>query len=699
MNRLADFFKGQYDYIYFFYGLSFLFLALICFNIDAKKSRSLSWFLFGFFGLSHGINEWIDLLVITYGQNRFFEVVQPILLGLSYILLLEFALAGYRRITKELLARRWIYLALFLMIFLASKSGENGLAAGIRYFLGFPAAALSAFVVYKAARGEQKQRKSLYLLSLGLVFYAIFTGLVVPKANFLAANSLNFDSFYQAFRVPVQLIRGLLALSLAMAVWFYASVLADITYKPQPRRLNLRLTKWGIIFTIIILITAGWAFTNFLDYYASVQIIKNSKEQSNSPLNALIKELSSLERAAISLSRNTAVKNAAFSRKEIERAATVLDNFRERFNTRSCLLLDTKGEIISSSGDVASDKIADKPFMPQAYFKGALAGKTGFSLSLGSKYSERVYYVSYPVKDSKNAVSGVVLLTKIIPVKPVLQYRLFSILVTLFVCILTITFFIMLRRRESLIEFIEHANAQLQEIDRLKTDFISIVSHELRTPLTSIKNAAVILAKNKFNSAKADPREKELVEIIIKNTERQTRMVGDLLDLSKIEAGVMPVLIEEADIVALAAEAARAFQPQASEKKIALEISANPRKILLQIDPEHTRRIISNLLTNAVKFTPEGGRIRVFLKENFWEVEVAVSDTGPGIPADEIKKLFTKFYRASDAAGRERGGTGLGLMISKGLVEAQGGRIWLESEVGKGSRFSFTLPKQEKKGG
>jgi len=375
----------------------------------------------------------------------------------------------------------------------------------------------------------------------------------------------------------------------------------------------------------------------------------------------------------------------------------LFENFLKRFDIRSLSLIDPKGVIMSSAGAIEPEKAMDTFFISRAYFKEALSGNTGFNFSLGSRYSERVYYVSYPVKNAKGAVAGVILLTKIIPVGPVLQYRFFSILITFFVCVLTITFFIVLRKRESLIEYIDQANTQLQEIDKLKTDFISIVSHELRTPLTAIKNAATILLKGKLNRAGVDPREKELIGIIIKNTERQTRMVGDLLDISKIEAGVMPVCIEQFDVVALIAEVAHTLQSQALEKNITLDMPRDGVVSVVPADPDHTRRIVTNLLTNAIKYTPEGGRIKISIHDGFWEVVVSVSDTGPGIPKDQIGKLFNKFYRASDVAARQLGGTGLGLMITKGLVEAQKGRIWLETEVGKGSTFYFTLPKTEKK--
>jgi signal transduction histidine kinase len=697
MDKMMDFLRGQFDYIYFFYGLSFLFLALICFNIDQKRTHALPWFLLGFFGLVHGANEWLDLVVITYGHNRFLSVAQPVFLGVSYILLLEFALIGSRRLGNRALVRRWVYLLLFGMLFLAAQSGDDGLEAGIRYFLGFPSVSLAAVMVFQAARVERKERLPLYALSVILVFYAFITGIIVPRSDFLLAPQVNFDSFFKVFKFPAQLGRGILALCAAMAVWFYSSILPDLPYKPQKSWVSLRLTKWIIVVVMVFLIGLGWVATNVLDYYANMQIIKNAKEKNDSPLNYLIQELRELEKKAALVSRALVVRNAVLFQKDAEKVKALFDTFYMRFDMRSCSLLDTQGLIIASVGEIEPEKSALRPYIPLKYFKGALSGDIGFSLSTGSKYSDRIYYVSYPVKDNSGNVKGVVLLTKIIPVKPVLQYRFFIILITLFVCLLTITFFIVLRKRESLIDYIEQAHTQLQEIDNLKTDFISIVSHELRTPLTAINNAATILLKGKLSKEAVDPREKELIEIIIKNTQRQTRMVGDLLDTSKIEAGVMPVCIEQADVVALVSEAMRAFYAQAAEKNITLEMFSNVQMSIIHIDPEHSRRILANLLSNALKYTPEGGLVKVKINDEFWEVIISVSDTGPGILKEERVKLFSKFYRASDTDARQHGGTGLGLMITKGLVEAQGGRIWLESEAGKGSTFYFTLVKSKKK--
>lgn len=693
-----DFFRGQFDYIYFFHGLSFLFLSLLCFNKDQKKTHALPWSLLGLFGLAQGISEGVDLFTVTYGETKTLSFLHPLILMVSYFLLFEFALRGFVRIRGRILARRWVYLVLMGMVFLGMKSAEAGLFPAIRYFLGFPAIMFASFVILQSAQhSEHKERRTLYTLSAILSIYAVFTVIIVPESSLLFAQRLNADSFYRFFKFPAQFVSAVLALCACLAVWFYSSLLSDITYKPQKNRMSFKLTKWGIILTIIVLIGLGWVFTNYLDYYVSIQIIRNTKEKANSPLNHLIKELTMLEKTAASLGRSSVIRNAVLRQKDPERVKPLLENFCVRFGARSCSLIDAKGLVISSAGELILENISDKAYIPRRYFKDALSGITGFSLSLGSKYNERVYYVSFPVKDAKNSVAGIVVLTKIIPVKPILQYRFFSILITFFVCILTITFFIVLRKRESLIEYIDQVNAQLREVDKLKTDFISIVSHELRTPLTSISNAATILMKGKLSKSDTDPREKELIQIVIKNVERQTRMVGDLLDVSKIEAGVMPVYIEHLDIVPIIEEVGRSFQELALEKNITLEVESGVKASIVAIDPEHTRRIVANLLTNAIKFTPEAGKIKIAIKDEVREVVVLVSDTGPGIPKEEMGKLFSKFYRASEVTARQRGGTGLGLMICKGLVEAQGGKIWLESTVDQGSTFYFSLPKAKKK--
>jgi len=694
---VSDFFRGQYDYIYFFYGLSICLLGVIAIGLARSRPRNLLWLLLGLFGLVHGANEWLEIVEINFGENRILSIIHLVVLAVSYLFLFEFARSGFLRLKGKILSR-WVYLPIFILVFLGTKYGQIGLNATLRYFLGFPSGLFSAWIIYQAYKLEPKQAKPLLILSITLVSYALATGLVVSKVDFWPARWLNFDSFYQAVGIPVQFIRGILCLFSAMALWFYSPTSSDIKFLPQRYIVPFKPTKWLVLLSLVSLIGLGWIFTSYFDYYAGIQIIKNSKTTKNSPLNKLVSELSRLEKIAISISKSSQVTTALTSSipADMEKAAVVLERYKTRFGALDCYLLDARGKIVATTGSDPSATVG-KSFSSKTYFKDAISGNTGYYFVMGSTYNARNYYVSFPVRGERGDILGVVVIKDDISVEPVLQYRLIGISITLFVCILVIIFFSVLRRREDFIKLIEEANRQLQTVDKLKSDFISIVSHELRTPLTSIKNAVTILLKGGPNKRILDKNELELLEIILSNTNRQTRMISDLLDVSKIEAGVIDMRAEPVDIVALAQDVICSFQPEAKDKKINLKLSSIKESIILSIDLELTRRVFSNLIDNAIKFTQDNGEITVKIEGGAKDVRISVSDTGIGIPKDDLGKLFNKFYRARDIRAYQKGGSGLGLVIAKGLVEAQGGSIWVESKWARGSTFYFTLPAAYKK--
>ncbi|MBU2102850.1 MAG: PAS domain S-box protein [Candidatus Omnitrophota bacterium] len=242
------------------------------------------------------------------------------------------------------------------------------------------------------------------------------------------------------------------------------------------------------------------------------------------------------------------------------------------------------------------------------------------------------------------------------------------------------------------LEKLEEAYTKLQELDKMKSDFVSVVSHELRTPLTAIKNAVSILLKGITPGHSIDERGKELLDIILNNTNRQTRMINDLLDIGKIEAGVMELEKECIDMVSFSHDILNSFPSQVNSNNISWNIRA-PRKTLLAfVDREQIRRVFINLLANATKAIVVSGEITVQVTEEDADVKVTIMDTGRGIAKEDIGKIFDKFSRVGDSAARRKGGTGLGLVIAKGIIEAHGGRIWVESELGSGSSFYFTIP-------
>jgi signal transduction histidine kinase len=231
---------------------------------------------------------------------------------------------------------------------------------------------------------------------------------------------------------------------------------------------------------------------------------------------------------------------------------------------------------------------------------------------------------------------------------------------------------------------------QLQEFDRLKSAFVSIVSHELRTPLTSMKG----FAENLLQGLAGPLNEKQhfYLSRIQLNADRLTRMLNELLDLSKIEAGKIELRPALLSLQELVADLLEGFQPFAQQNSITLEADSMERMPKIHADRDKLYEVLANLLENAIKFTPSGGRVQIgaqILDDRY--VQVDVSDTGCGIPEEHLLKVFDKFYRVQRGSGHAAG-AGLGLAIAKGLIELHGGTIAVQSKPGKGTHFHFTLP-------
>ncbi len=235
------------------------------------------------------------------------------------------------------------------------------------------------------------------------------------------------------------------------------------------------------------------------------------------------------------------------------------------------------------------------------------------------------------------------------------------------------------------------ANERLKELDRLKSDFVSNVSHELRTPLTAIKGSVDLLLRE--IAGPLNEKQAHYLARLRSNTQHLTGLINDLLDLSKIEAGKTDFRVTRVSLGGLVHEVVETLRPIAGEKLIALEATTPEPSILVWADRDKVTQVLMNLIGNAIKFTPAQGRVTVSAARNGKEwIQVCVNDTGPGVPAEESQKIFDKFYQVAQAGRPKPQGTGLGLTISKALVELHGGRIWVESELNHGSTFSFTVP-------
>lgn len=230
-----------------------------------------------------------------------------------------------------------------------------------------------------------------------------------------------------------------------------------------------------------------------------------------------------------------------------------------------------------------------------------------------------------------------------------------------------------------------------REIDRMKTEFISTVSHELRTPLTTMKEFTSIISDE--ISGKLTKDQKEYIGIIDGNIDRLARLINDLLDISKIESGKEVFKKLAVNIVDIAGGVVSTLNPEAEEKHIKIKTMFSDPELKVYANPDKIAQIFTNLIGNAIRFTKEKGKVTIRIKGTEKEVECSVIDNGVGIASENMGKLFAKFQQFGRTAGAGAKGTGLGLAITKEMIELHNGRIWVESKIGKGSKFYFTLPK------
>lgn len=249
---------------------------------------------------------------------------------------------------------------------------------------------------------------------------------------------------------------------------------------------------------------------------------------------------------------------------------------------------------------------------------------------------------------------------------------------------------------------LERANKELSRLNEIKSNFISVVSHELRTPLTAIKSFAEILLDD-IEEIDVESQKKYL-GIIDRESDRLDRLISDILDLQKIDAGKMVWINKKINLVDIAQSSLDSFSVAYQEKGLSLSLEAENNLLFVMGNSDKIKQVFTNFLSNALKFTEKGG-VKIKLRETGIArekqkriiIEVSVSDTGIGIPIEAINKIFERFYQVDSTGHRQQGGSGLGLSICKEIIEHYQGRLWVKSRTGQGSTFFFTLPESQKK--
>ncbi|MFA5027941.1 MAG: ATP-binding protein [Candidatus Methylomirabilota bacterium] len=242
------------------------------------------------------------------------------------------------------------------------------------------------------------------------------------------------------------------------------------------------------------------------------------------------------------------------------------------------------------------------------------------------------------------------------------------------------------------IEELSALNARLEAMDSLRSELLAMVSHDLHTPLTAIKGSLEVVLRENVGVELG----RELLGIALKNADRLFRLVSDILDLTRIESGRFAGRHEPFDLVGALQAAVERLRPLAAARQIRLEVQAPQGILPIEADGVRMEQLFTNLLDNAVKFTPPGGTVEAIVEDDPGELVLGVRDSGVGIAPEHLERIFDRFYRVPQPAGSDVDGTGLGLSICKAVVDDHGGRIWVQSSPGQGSTFFVAIPRHGK---
>jgi diguanylate cyclase (GGDEF)-like protein/PAS domain S-box-containing protein len=407
---MSTFFQGQMDYIFFFYGLAFVGLGVVAYILSQEASPRLPWGWLALFGFTHGANEWLDLVALSWSDGVVFGVLRWAIMTVSFLCLVEFGrLTLVRKRGRG--PGRWLLIVLSLGAGLGALSGWAGLNAATRYCLGLVGSLGAGLALYAEGRDAEPQcRPWLLAGAAGFILYGLATGLVVPRAGLWPAATVNYGTFTSLTGLPIQLVRGLLACWIAFTTAGYFQV-----SRPTIDRKYHRLRSWylyGMGAALVAILAGGWFLTQSLGDLAWQQVRKNSQAHNKLAIQRLAFELEGAEEAVKALSGSPWIAPALGSRSSqtLAQAHAVLDRYQQRFGASVAYLLDASGTTVASSNRGAPDSFLGQKYAFRPYFQEAMAGQTGRYFALGVTSKKRGFYAAYPVRNPAGKILGVVVL-------------------------------------------------------------------------------------------------------------------------------------------------------------------------------------------------------------------------------------------------------------------------------------------------
>jgi len=407
---MIEFFQSQMDYIYFFYGLSFIFLGIVCFLMKRQFKTGPTWALLGIFGILHGLNEWAELIAIIFSNiGKWFTILQFILLASSFFFLFEFARNNYNKNNNIYKIGSWIYIIISVLIILAGYFfGEDGLNIFVRYVLGVSGALGVGVVFWRYDILSKKKFGGFGFGTLAFWIYAMSI-LVNPNGNILGIAITDQNVFFQTLGFPIQLVRGLLVAIIVACVWLnYQTLIYDELSSKQATKKDR--TNYYLFVSLLFIFVFGWLFTNALGVLARKEIHINSHKLSVVLADSVEKilgsgqELSQVLAGApdiIRLLQNESPENTIA-------ANTVLDRYQKTTGIEVTYVMNKDGLTIATSNRNNSDSFFGKNYSFRSYFSDAIKGKPSTLFAIGVTSNKAGYYTSNPVFNENNEVVGVV---------------------------------------------------------------------------------------------------------------------------------------------------------------------------------------------------------------------------------------------------------------------------------------------------